>query len=101
MALANSEWLQGNRAYKRISAARFALGAVAMVFGALWAFGALAAVPAVVAVILIGAAILVGRAGTVDAPHNAEVADPGPPAELLPILDTVLAGLPQPVIALD
>ena len=49
MALANSEWLQGSRPYKRISAARFALGAVAIVLGALWVFGALSAVPAVAA----------------------------------------------------
>jgi two-component system, OmpR family, phosphate regulon sensor histidine kinase PhoR len=101
MALANSEWLQGNRAYKRINAARFALGAVAVVLGALWTFGALSAVPAVAAFILIGAAILLGGDSAADTPANAASVDRGAPAELLPILETVLAGLPQPVIALD
>jgi len=101
MALANSEWLQGSRAYKRISAARFALGAVAIVVGALWVFGALAAVPAVAAFALIAAAILLSGERAADTPANAAVVDHGAPAELLPILETVLAGLPQPVIALD
>jgi two-component system, OmpR family, phosphate regulon sensor histidine kinase PhoR len=101
MALANSEWLQGSRAYKRIGASRFALGAAAIVLGALWVFGALAAVPAVAAFILIGAAILLGGESAVDAPANVAAVESGAPAELLPILDTVLAGLPQPVIALD
>ena len=101
MALANSEWLQGSRAYKRISAARFALGAVAIVVGALWVFGALAAVPAVAAFVLIAAAILLGGERAADTPANAAIVDRGGPAELLPILETVLAGLPQPVIALD
>ena len=58
MALANSEWLRGSRVYRRIGSVRFALGAVAIVLGALWVFGALAAVPAVAAFVLIAAAIL-------------------------------------------
>jgi two-component system phosphate regulon sensor histidine kinase PhoR len=101
MALAHSDWLQGSRAYKRIGAARFALGAVAIVLALLWLFGALAAMPAILAFIIIAGAIVLGGEDAAQAPANAAAVDPTASAALLPILDTVLAGLPQPVIALD
>ena len=56
MALANSEWLRGSRVYRRIGAMRLALGAVAVVLGALWLFGALSAMPALAAFVLIAVA---------------------------------------------
>src|SRR5262245_2041947 len=101
MALANSEWLRGSRAYQRIGALRFALGAVALVLGALWVFGALAALPALAAFLLIAAAILLSRENAATAPLSAAATDSRSLAEQLPLLETVLAGLPQPVIALD
>jgi two-component system phosphate regulon sensor histidine kinase PhoR len=101
MALASSEWLRGNRAYKRIGASRLALGAVAVVLGALWAFGALSALPAIVAFLLIAAAILLSREIAAEAPLSAVAADTRSVAEQVALLETVLAGLPQPVIALD
>jgi two-component system, OmpR family, phosphate regulon sensor histidine kinase PhoR len=101
MALANSEWLRGSRAYRRISAARFALGAVAIVLCALWALNALSAVSAVVAFVLIGSAILLTGENAPGAPVAAETVENRPPADQVPLLETVLAGLPQPVIALD
>ena len=101
MALANSEWLRGSRAYKRIGASRLALGAVAVVLGALWAFNALSAVPAIVAFLLIAGAILFSREIAADAPISAVAVDSGSITEQVALLETVLAGLPQPVIALD
>ena len=58
MALANSEWLRGSRFYRRIGSVRLALGAVALVMGALWLFGALAALPAIAAFVVIATVIL-------------------------------------------
>ena len=101
MALANSEWLRGSRAYRRIGASRLALGAVAVVFGALWAFDALSAIPAIVAFLLIAGAILFSREIAADVPVNATTVDSRSIAEQVALLETVLAGLPQPVIALD
>ena len=101
MALANSEWLRGSRVYRRIGSMRFALGAVALVLGALWVFGALSAVPAVAAFVLIAAAILLSRENPVAAPLIAAIVDSRTTLEQIPLLETVLSGLPQPVIALD
>jgi two-component system phosphate regulon sensor histidine kinase PhoR len=101
MALANSEWLRGSRAYRRIGASRLALGAVAVVLGALWAFGALSAIPAMVAFLLIAGAVLFSREIAADVPINATTVDSRSIAEQVTLLETVLAGLPQPVIALD
>jgi two-component system, OmpR family, phosphate regulon sensor histidine kinase PhoR len=102
MALANSEWLRGSRAYKRIGASRLALGAAAVVLGALWAFDALSALPATVAFLLIAVAVLFSREiVAADAPLNAAIVDNLSVAAQVPLLETVLAGLPQPVIALD
>jgi two-component system phosphate regulon sensor histidine kinase PhoR len=101
MALANSEWLRGSRAYKRIGASRLVLGVVAVVLAALWAFGALSAMPALVAFLLIAIAVLFGRDIAAEVPVNAVVVDSGSITEQVALLETVLAGLPQPVIALD
>ncbi len=101
MALANSEWLRGSRVYRRIGSMRFALGVVALVLGALWVFGALSAVPAVAAFVLIASAILLSRDNPVAAPLIAAIVDSRTTLEQIPLLETVLSGLPQPVIALD
>ena len=101
MALANIEWLRGNRVYKRVGAVRFVLGAVAVVLSGLWVFGALAALPAIAAFVLIAAAILLRREDVADAPLIAAITDSRAVGEHIPVLETVLSGLPQPVIALD
>jgi two-component system, OmpR family, phosphate regulon sensor histidine kinase PhoR len=101
MALANSEWLRGSRVYRRIGSMRFALGVVALVLGALWAFGALSTVPAVAAFVLIAAAILLSRENSAAAPLIAAIVDSRTTLEQIPLLETVLSGLPQPVIAID
>jgi two-component system phosphate regulon sensor histidine kinase PhoR len=101
MALANSEWLRSSRVYRRVGSMRFVLGMVALVLGALWVFGALAAVPAVVAFVLIAAVVLLSRENSAAAPLIAAIADNRATLEQIPLLETVLSGLPQPVIALD
>jgi two-component system phosphate regulon sensor histidine kinase PhoR len=101
MALANSEWLRGSRFYRRIGSVRLALGAVALVMGALWLFGALAAVPAIAAFVVIAAAILLSAQNSPAAPLIEAIVDRRTALEQIPFIETVLAGLPQPVIALD
>src|SRR5262245_47256527 len=101
MALANSEWLRGSRVYRRIGSMRLVLGVVAVVLGTLWAFGALSAVPALLAFILIAAAVLLSRDNSAAAPLIAAITDRGAVLEQIPMLESVLSGLPQPVIALD
>jgi two-component system, OmpR family, phosphate regulon sensor histidine kinase PhoR len=101
MALSGSEWLRGSRIYKRIASARLTFGAVAVVLGVLWLFGALAAAPAIVAFALIAAALLLGREGLSQRQPVAAPADRGLTRDPWPVLETILAGLPQPVIALD
>ena len=101
MALANSEWLRGSRFYRRIGSVRLALGAVALVMGALWLFGALAAVPAIAAFVVIAAVILLSAQNSPAAPLIEAIVDSRTALEQIPFLETVLAGLPQPVIALD
>jgi two-component system phosphate regulon sensor histidine kinase PhoR len=101
MALANSEWLRGSRLYRRIGSVRLALGAVALVMGALWLLGALAAVPAIAAFAVIATVILMSAQNSPAAPLIEAIVDRRTALEQIPFLETVLAGLPQPVIALD
>jgi two-component system phosphate regulon sensor histidine kinase PhoR len=101
MALAGSEWIRGSRIYKRIGSVRLALSAAATVLGVLWLFGALAAGPAIVAFALIAAALLLNKEGLSQRQPVAAPADRGLTREPWPLLETILAGLPQPVIALD
>ncbi|MPZ36546.1 MAG: two-component sensor histidine kinase [Rhizobiales bacterium] len=101
MALANNEWLRSSRIYKRIVSVRLPLGAAAVALGASWIFGAISAPPAIAAFILIAAAILLGGEHATDVPLNAVTSDGRAPGERIPLIETVLSGLPQPVIALD
>ncbi len=100
MAVANIERLRNSRGFRRLTTLRVALGATAIILGALYMFGALAMLPAAVAFILIAAAIWFGP----DSPAETR-ADPVPVDRqaaglAFPLLDSVLAGLPQPVVAL-
>jgi two-component system phosphate regulon sensor histidine kinase PhoR len=101
MAFAGSERLRSSRIYKRIISARFALGVAAAVLGALWLIGTLGATPAIIAFALLATAIVLGQESTADVPSAAVTAAPDMGGEPWPLLETVLAGLPQPVIALD
>ena len=80
---------------------RLPLAATAIVFAGLWAFGALAAVPALVGFVLIAAAALAATAWAESMP--AALQSDAPPAPRIgdPLIEAVLAGLPDPVVALD
>jgi two-component system phosphate regulon sensor histidine kinase PhoR len=85
----------------RLRRARLALIVVAVVFAVLWETGALATVPTLAAFASIAAAVLIGTASAVttrrslprDVPPALRVGDP--------LVEAVLAGLPDPVVALD
>ena len=83
------------------SARAFVLIVTALVFAALWQGGALATVPALVGCAIIAAAVLI-RAAAGDAARQAL---PRPTRRLCvvgdPTVEAVLAGLPDPVVALD
>ncbi len=91
----SSRWLH---ALRRM---RFALAAAAIVFASLWALGAIAVAPALVGFALIAAAMLVASAGAEAMP--AALPRHEPPAARIgdPLIEAVLAGLPDPVVALD
>ena len=80
---------------------RFVLAAAAIVFASLWALGAIAVAPALVGFALIAAAVLVASAGAEAMP--AALPRHEPPAARIgdPLIEAVLAGLPDPVVALD
>src|SRR5437764_794537 len=90
---------QGSRWLDRLARVRLVLATSALVFAGLWLTGTLAALPAFVAFALIAIASLAvgadsGRraAGSEDAPA---------PREREPLIEAVLAGLPDPAVALD
>jgi len=94
-------WFRGNPALRRVVATRVPLAATAFVIGGLWLFGALPAIPAVASFGLIGAAILLGSDSASIPSAGSGLARPHAPSEHLDFLNSILAGLPQPVIALD
>jgi two-component system, OmpR family, phosphate regulon sensor histidine kinase PhoR len=91
----SSRWLHALRR------TRFVLAAAAIVFASLWALGAIAVAPALVGFALIAAAVIVASAGAEAMP--AALPRHEPPAARIgdPLIDAVLAGLPDPVVALD
>ncbi len=91
----SSRWLHG------LKRTRHVLGAAAIVFAALWALGAITVAPAVVGFVLIAAAALIATAGA-EAPPVALPRDETPAPRIGdPLIEAVLAGLPDPVVALD
>ena len=80
---------------------RFVLAAAAIVFASLWALGAIAVAPALAGFALIAAAVMVAAAGAEAMP--AALPRHEPPAARIgdPLIEAVLAGLPDPVVALD
>src|SRR5262249_47554784 len=80
---------------------RFLLAAAAVVFAGLWAAGALAPAPALAGFALVAVATLIASAGSDVIPavlprNEAPAARVGDP-----LIEAVLAGLPDPVVALD
>jgi len=77
------------------------LATAAIVFAGLWAIGALAAAPALLGFALIALAAMVAS-GRVEATPAAVPKDrPAAPRVGDPLIEAVLAGLPDPVVALD
>ena len=101
MALPNIEFLRNSTLRKRLVALPWALGAPAIMLGALWTFGALAAIPAGIAFVLIALALAFGTQRAPETSAHVIAADPRVSSDVSPLLDTLLAGLPQPVIAVD
>jgi two-component system phosphate regulon sensor histidine kinase PhoR len=94
-SLRPSRWIPG------LKRARLVLAAAAVVFGALWALGAIAAGPALAGFALVAAAVLIAI-GQVDAtPDRLARDEPSAPRGGDPLIEAVLAALPDPVVALD
>ncbi len=81
--------------------ARPVLAAAAIVFAALWAFGALGAGAALAGFGLIAAAALITAARAETLPVALPRAETPAPRIGDPLIEAVLAGLPDPVVALD
>ena len=90
-----ARWLDG------LKRTRFVLAAAALAFGALWLLGAIAAAPALAGFTLIAAAVLIATASAETAPALLPRDEPRAPRIGDPLIEAVLAGLPDPVVALD
>src|SRR5262249_15540858 len=97
----DSSDVQGSRWLQALRRVRLVLATAAIVFAGLWMSGALAAGPALAGFVLIAAAMLVAAAGAEAIP--AALPRNEPPAARIgdPLIEAVLAGLPDPVVALD
>ena len=86
---------------ERFRRMRLVLAATAIAFAGLWLFGATAALPALAGFVLVALAALIASAGGDITP--AALARDEPRARRVgdPLIEAVLAGLPDPVVALD
>lgn len=80
---------------------RLALAAAVLVFGALWALGLIAAAPALAGFTIVTAAVLVANAQADAEPARLPRNEPSAPRGGDPMIEAVLAALPDPVVALD
>src|SRR5712692_6930537 len=88
--------------FDRLKRARLALAAAAVVFAGLWLAGMLGPLPALVAFAAVVAVAAVIAAGDGEAARGAASADALPVARVgEPLIEAVLAGLPDPVVALN
>jgi two-component system phosphate regulon sensor histidine kinase PhoR len=85
----------------RFRRSRLLLAATAVVLAGLWAAGALAGVPALAAFVLIAAAAVIAAGSAVTAPTAQQRDAPPAPRVGDPLVEAVLAGLPDPVVALN
>jgi two-component system, OmpR family, phosphate regulon sensor histidine kinase PhoR len=108
---------RGSRWIDRLVRTRLVLAAAAIVFAGLWVVGALTIMPALVGFLVIAIAALAASAGREtravlfplpnppsQAEEGEERARAGEASEAVgaePLIDAVLAGLPDPVVALD
>jgi two-component system, OmpR family, phosphate regulon sensor histidine kinase PhoR len=85
----------------RLKHVRFVLAAAAAVFAGLWVMGTIAAIPALTGFVLIAAAVLIATASAEATPAALPRDEPRAPRIGDPLIEAVLAGLPDPVVALD
>jgi two-component system phosphate regulon sensor histidine kinase PhoR len=91
---------QGARWLDRLARARLVLAASALVFPGLWIIGTLDPVPALAGFVVIAIAALTASVGAeTRTPLALDV--PAAPRGAEPLIEAVLAGLPDPVVALD
>ncbi|HEY7663726.1 MAG TPA: ATP-binding protein [Xanthobacteraceae bacterium] len=91
----SSRWLRGP------GPLRVVVIAAAVVFAGLWAFGAIAAGPALGGFLLIAAAAVIAVARAEVAPATLPKSEAPAARTGDPLIEAVLAGLPDPVVALD
>jgi len=80
---------------------RLVLVATAIAFAGLWLFGATAALPALAGFVLVALAALIASARGDITPAALARDEPRAPRVGDPLIEAVLAGLPDPVVALD
>src|SRR5712691_1934499 len=93
--------IRAGRWLRTLTRIRLVLTAAAIAFVGLWAFGALAPIPAVAGFVLIVLAALVATASAEAMPAALPRDEPPAPRVGDPLIEAVLAGLPDPVVALD
>jgi two-component system phosphate regulon sensor histidine kinase PhoR len=86
---------------ERFRRMRLVLAATAIAFAGLWLFGATAALPALAGFALVALAALIASARGDIAPAALARDEPRAPRVGDPLIEAVLAGLPDPVVALD
>src|SRR5262245_15745867 len=97
----SSSDVQGSRWLQALRRVRLVIATAAIGFAGLWVAGALAAGPALAGFVLIAAVMLAAAAGAEVIPA-ASPRDEPPAARIGdPLIEAVLAGLPDPVVALD
>ena len=100
MSIHDSARARRSRWYERARTVRGALAASALVFAVLWATGTLAPLPALGAFAAIAVVLLITAGASVPPPGRLQVAM-GAAAPDERLIEAVLAGLPDPVVALD
>jgi two-component system, OmpR family, phosphate regulon sensor histidine kinase PhoR len=86
---------------ERFRRMRLVLVATAIAFAGLWLFGATAALPALAGFVLVALAALIASARGDITPAVLARDEPRAPRVGDPLIEAVLAGLPDPVVALD
>jgi two-component system, OmpR family, phosphate regulon sensor histidine kinase PhoR len=86
---------------ERFRRMRLVLAATAVAFAGLWLFAATAALPALAGFVLVALAALIASARGDIAPAALARDEPRAPRVGDPLIEAVLAGLPDPVVALD
>src|SRR5216684_5371153 len=100
-AINDSRGVGPARWLERLRRLRLVLATAAIVFAGLWAIGALAAAPALLGFALIALAAMVASGRVEATPAAAPKDGPAAPRVGDPLIEAVLAGLPDPVVALD